>query len=72
MFVLARFGLVTARFLLRNFKYALLIFFVVAAIITPDGSMIPQVIMAGSMMLLYVVGIGVVALFGKKPREVEA
>jgi sec-independent protein translocase protein TatC len=66
MFVLARFGLVTARFLLRNFKYALLIFFVIAAVITPDGSMIPQVIMAGSMVLLYILGIGVVALFGKK------
>jgi sec-independent protein translocase protein TatC len=72
MFVLARFGLVTAKFLLRNFKYALLLFFVVAAVITPDGSMIPQVIMAGSMVLLYLVGIGVVALFGKRSEPVEA
>ena len=71
MFVLARFGIVTARFLLRNVKYALLIFFVIAAVITPDGSMIPQVIMAGSMMLLYALGIIVVALFGKK-APVEA
>jgi sec-independent protein translocase protein TatC len=72
MFVLARFGIVTARFLLRNFKYALLIFFVISAIITPDGSMIPQVIMAGSMSLLYVVGIGVAAVFGKRNRPSEA
>ena len=46
MFVLARFGVVTARFLMRNFKYAVLIFFIVAAIVTPDASFIPQVMMA--------------------------
>jgi sec-independent protein translocase protein TatC len=72
MFVLARFGLVTARFLVRNFKYGLLIFFIVSAIITPDGSLIPQVIMAGSMTVLYVISIGVVWLFGKRTREAEA
>jgi sec-independent protein translocase protein TatC len=66
MFVLARFGIVTARFLIRNFKYAVLITFVISAIITPDGSMVPQVIMAGSMIALYVIGIGVVWIFGKK------
>jgi sec-independent protein translocase protein TatC len=72
MFVLARFGIVTARFLLRNFKYALLIFFVVAAIITPDGSMVPQVIMAGSMAVLYILGIAVAAIFGKRERPADA
>ena len=66
MFVLARFGLVTARFLSRNFKYAVLITFVISAIVTPDGSMVPQVIMAGSMIALYILSIGVVWLFGKK------
>jgi sec-independent protein translocase protein TatC len=72
IFVLARFGIVTARFLLRNFKYALLIFFIVAAIITPDASVIPQVIMAGSMVVLYVLSIGVAWLFGKKVQEEPA
>ena len=72
MFVLARFGIVTAMFLIKNFKYALLIFFVIAAIITPDASVIPQVIMAGSMVVLYVISIGVVWLFGKKPVEADA
>jgi sec-independent protein translocase protein TatC len=71
MFVLARFGIVTAGFLARNFKYALLIFFIIAAIITPDASMIPQIIMAGSMTLLYVISIGVVWLFGKKSRDAD-
>lgn len=66
MFVLARFGIVNARFLIRNFKYAILIFVVIAAIITPDASVIPQLIMAGSMVVLYVISIGVVWMFAKK------
>lgn len=65
MFVLARFGIVTTTFLRQNFKYAVLIFFVLSAVITPDGSLVPQVIMAGSMIVLYIVSIGVVWAFGK-------
>ena len=37
VFFLARFGIVTAGFLLRKFKYAVLIIVVVAAVITPSG-----------------------------------
>jgi sec-independent protein translocase protein TatC len=69
MFVLARFGMVTAGFLARNFKYAVLIIFIIAAIVTPDASVVPQVIMAGSMISLYLLSIGVVWVFGKKSRE---
>jgi sec-independent protein translocase protein TatC len=70
IFVLARFGMVTAGFLVKNFKFAVLIFFVVSAIITPDGSMVPQIIMAGSMVTLYGVSIGVAWIFAKK-RDTE-
>jgi sec-independent protein translocase protein TatC len=69
IFVLARFGIVTATFLVRNFKYAVLIFFIISAIITPDGSFVPQIIMAGSMTLLYIISIGVAWVFGKKSRD---
>ena len=69
MFVLARFGLVTARFLVTQFKYAVLIIFIIAAIITPDASIVPQVVMAGSMIGLYVLSIGVVWLFGRKSND---
>jgi sec-independent protein translocase protein TatC len=71
IFVLARFGIVTSSFLIKNFKYAFLIFFVVSAIVTPDGSMVPQVIMAGSMTALYAVSIGVAWIFGKR-RDADA
>jgi sec-independent protein translocase protein TatC len=72
MFVLARFGIVTARFLIRNFKYAILIFVIIAAIITPDASVIPQLIMAGSMTGLYIISIGVVWIFAKGGRDDDA
>lgn len=66
MFVLAKLGIVTARFLIRNFKYAVLLIFITAAIVTPDGSMVVQLVMAAPMILLYIVSIGVAWLFGKK------
>ena len=37
VFFLAKMGLVTARFLWRNIKYAILIIFIVAAVLTPSA-----------------------------------
>lgn len=65
MFVLARLGIVTARFLIRNIKYAILLIFIVAAVITPDGSPVSQALVAAPMFVLYLVGIVVAWLFGK-------
>lgn len=60
-FVLARFGLVTARRLLRWFPYAVLAAFVIAAVITPpDG--ISQLLVATPMMVLYLLGVVVAAV----------
>jgi sec-independent protein translocase protein TatC len=73
MFVLARLGLVTARFLLRNFKYAVLLIFIAAAIITPDGNPVSQVLVGAPMVVLYLIGVAVAWLFGKKEsRDSEA
>jgi sec-independent protein translocase protein TatC len=69
MFVLARLGVVTAGFLVRNFKYAFLIIFVVAAVITPDGSPANQVLVGVPMVGLYVVGIAVAWIFGKSKKS---
>jgi len=66
--LLSRLGIVTARFMLRHFKYAVLIIFILAAVITPDGNPINQVVMAGPMMGLYVFSIVLAAVFGKKRR----
>ncbi len=72
MFVLARLGIVSAGFLAKNFKYAVLLIFVVAAVITPDSSPISQVLVAGPMVGLYIVGIGVAWAFGKSKKQDSA
>lgn len=66
--VLARLGIVTARFLARNIKYAILIIFIVAAIATPSPDPVSQTIVAAPMVVLYVISIGVAWLVGKKRR----
>ena len=42
VFFLARFGIVSAKFLLKHFKYAVLIIFIIAAVITPSADMVTQ------------------------------
>jgi sec-independent protein translocase protein TatC len=69
VFFLARFGMLTAGFMLRKFKYAVLIIFVIAAIITPTGDPVNLMVFAAPMFLLYLVSIGVAWLFGKKQRR---
>jgi sec-independent protein translocase protein TatC len=66
VFFLARMGVVTARFLLRYFKYAVLVIFIVAAVISPGTDMMSQVIMAVPMLGLYGISIAVAAIFGRR------
>ena len=68
---LARMGLITARFLLKNFKYAVLLIFIAAAVLTPDASPVTQTAMAAPMIGLYLISIALAWLFGKKRRTVE-
>ena len=65
VFFLAKAGLVTARFLLRSFKYALLLIFVAAAVITPTGDMVTQTIFAAPMIALYLLSIVIAWIFGR-------
>jgi sec-independent protein translocase protein TatC len=66
VFFLAKMRMLTARFLLKNFKYALLLIFVVAAVITPTGDPMTQAIFAAPMIVLYAVSIVVAWLVGPK------
>ena len=66
IFVLARIGLVSGPFLLRNTRYAVLIAFVVAAIITPTTDIPNMMMMAVPMVALYMLGVVVAYVFGKK------
>lgn len=69
IFFLARLGIVTPGFLLRKFKYAVVIIFIIAAIITPTPDMVTQSALAIPMILLYLLGIGISFAFGKKEEK---
>ena len=64
-------GLVTAGFLWRNYKYAFLIIFILAAVITPTGDIMNQTIFAAPMIVLYVLSIVIAWVFGKKKRATD-
>ncbi|HQU33480.1 MAG TPA: twin-arginine translocase subunit TatC [Thermoanaerobaculaceae bacterium] len=68
--VLARFGIVTAKFLLKYFRFAVLVIFIIAAIITPTPDIPTQCVFALPMIGLYLLGVLVAWIFGKK-RTVE-
>jgi sec-independent protein translocase protein TatC len=69
VFTLARLGLVTAGFLWKNTKYAILIIFVISAVITPTSDVVTRTLMAAPMLVLYVVSIGIAWMFGKKQLQ---
>jgi sec-independent protein translocase protein TatC len=65
---LAKLGIVTVEFLKKNRKYALLLFFVGAAILTPPD-VVTQIMMAFPLMALYEVSIVGARIFGKKKQD---
>lgn len=71
VFFLARFGIVTAGFLWKHFRYAILIIFIIAAIATPSADPVNQAIFAAPMIVLYLISIGVAWLFQKKRKGVD-
>jgi sec-independent protein translocase protein TatC len=62
---MARLGIVSVGFLKKNRKYALLLFFAGAAILTPPD-VVTQVMMALPLMVLYEISILGARVFGKK------
>jgi sec-independent protein translocase protein TatC len=57
VFFLARMGVVSAGLLARNTKYAILVIFIVAAVISPGTDVVSQALMAGPMLALYALSI---------------
>jgi sec-independent protein translocase protein TatC len=68
VFALARMGVVTAGFMLRNFKYAVLIIAIAGAVLSPGGDIASQMILSGPMLVLYILSIGVAWLFQKRKK----
>ncbi|MFW6081665.1 MAG: twin-arginine translocase subunit TatC [Desulfosalsimonas sp.] len=67
---MARIGLVTVPFLKRNRKYALLIFFIGAAILTPPD-VVTQVMLALPLMVLYEISIIGARIFGRRTEDAD-
>ncbi len=66
MVILAKIGIVDAPFLRKNRKYAFLIAFIIAAILTPTPDVVNQMMMGIPLVILYEISIIGVWLFGKK------
>jgi sec-independent protein translocase protein TatC len=69
VFFLARLGVVTARFLWKHLRYAVLISFVAAAVLTPSADPWNQAVFAAPMMALYVISIGIAWIVA--PRRLD-
>jgi sec-independent protein translocase protein TatC len=69
VFFLALFGIVNSSFLLKHIRYAILIIFIVAAIITPTPDVLTMCIFAAPMLVLYFLSIGVAHLVHPDRRK---
>jgi len=70
-FFFARIGLVTHRTLMDFFRYSVVVIFIVAAVLTPGPDVASQLLLAGPLLLLYVMSIGIAYVFGTKKGESE-
>jgi sec-independent protein translocase protein TatC len=64
--LLSMLGVVTPQFLSKNRKYAILINFIIAAVLTPTPDVVNQSLMAGPLIILYEIGIICARVFGRK------
>jgi sec-independent protein translocase protein TatC len=70
--LLAKVGIVTGSFLNKQRKYATLLIFLTAAIVTPTPDVVNQLLVAVPLMVLYEVGVIGAFIFGKKKKKAEA
>jgi len=66
MVFLAKIGIVDVSFLNRNRKYAILINFIIAAILTPTPDIVNQLLMGVPLLVLYEISVLAVWVFGRK------
>jgi sec-independent protein translocase protein TatC len=71
-YVLATMGLITAGGMWGFFRYAVIVIFAVAAVLTPGPDPVSQVMMAIPLIILYVLSIGICAMAQKKQTQESA
>ena len=69
IFLLAQMGIVTPRFLLRHFRWAVLLIFIAAAFITPTPDVVNLCLFALPTIALYLLGVGAAALTTRLKRR---
>jgi sec-independent protein translocase protein TatC len=69
VFFLALMGIVSAGFMWKNFRYSILIIFIIAAIVTPTTDILNMCIFAAPMIALYAISIGVAWVVHPKQRR---
>jgi len=69
VFFLAFMGIMTPSFMVKNFRYAILVIFVLAAIVTPTPDIVNMCVFAAPMLALYALSIGVAWMVHPKQRE---
>jgi sec-independent protein translocase protein TatC len=72
VFFLALMGIVTAGWMWRNIRYAILGIFVVAAIVTPTPDILNMCIFAAPMLALYVMSIAIAWIVHPDQRKKRA
>jgi sec-independent protein translocase protein TatC len=68
VFFLALMRLITARWMLRNLRYSILVIFIIAAIVTPTADILNMCLFAAPMVALYAISIGVAWLVNSKRK----
>lgn len=70
--ILSRLGLINHKLLRKRFKYAILVIFILAAVITPTPDVFNMTLLAIPMLLLYEVSIWISYFTGPKiPKEIS-
>jgi len=69
---LSMFGLITPRFLWRNFRYAFLLITIIAAVVSPTTDPFNLLLWTGPMVILYLISIGVSWVFKRRRAKKQA
>jgi sec-independent protein translocase protein TatC len=69
-YILARIGIVDARFLLRHWRISIIVILVAAAVLSPTSDFLNMMLFAAPMIVLYIISIFIAWMFAK-PRTVE-
>lgn len=68
-YVLSRIGIISAPFLIRGWRIALVVILIVAAVISPTGDVPNLLLFALPMTVLYVISIFIAWIFGKERQK---